>query len=678
MNLQHEKRLIRSRMAIKPAAIVVLLLLAIFSWAGTATITLSTNPTMSVADGRSTMTVSADVRDGNGRSVPDGTQVVFTTTIGTFRENVVTTSGGLARAILVSPSITGSATITASVLALNAVGRSTVEFVSDRSLLSSARDYIEIVSDSSLKYSPENQVVQASGSDHGAKLMYRDIEIEADQLQLRPAQYEVRAWNARIKIGKNTYSFDQLQFVLTRRRGLAVIQKEVEKTVVKPAGKALFAVSKEQGFQAMGYDLSSSGANEFPMATVPQNYNLLDLTNAVTIVSGKKAVVFPARQIDFHRAEVFVGGAKVMKVPLFQLNPNERKPIITDQFVNVTNNQLAINYPYYLTLKPGQTSLLRFRNGTRYGSGTGASTGTFLDYELSWNRGSDSEGGLIFNGLARRDWGLSARHYLRLGERTTMSAQLDFPANTTLYGTLSLSHQMAGYSANYNSNFGRAVRGSPFSSVQHYFGIEKDPVKLGNSPLRYTYGFTSSLQTYSGGGTSSRTQESYGLKARIQSDLLRLSPRTSISSSITASGLTGRNVHRGLTTSLTTSLSQSFGSNANVVLTYDFLDDGFNSLYIGRHRLSAQSYIGAGNLTMSVFATKALDLDRMNTFVDLGYRLSTQWRLGTSYTYDRYGGASFLDYSLVIGYRLGYRDVGLSWSKRTHRLGIEILGASLN
>jgi hypothetical protein len=61
----------------------------------------------------------------------------------------------------------------------------------------------------------------------------------------------------------------------------------------------------------------------------------------------------------------------------------------------------------------------------------------------------------------------------------------------------------------------------------------------------------------------------------------------------------------------------------------------------------------------------------------MSYRMSPLWRLSSIYTVDRFRGSSFNDYSFVIGYNLGIREIGLSWSNRTRRIGFELLGTSL-
>ncbi|MER3496096.1 MAG: hypothetical protein C4320_04405, partial [Armatimonadota bacterium] len=102
----------------RPAALAALGLLSVAmplsasAHADQKLIRLTTFPTVAMADGRSQITVSAEVRSLGGALVPDGTRVVLATTLGVFRENVVVTSGGLARGLLVSSSIPGVAKIT--------------------------------------------------------------------------------------------------------------------------------------------------------------------------------------------------------------------------------------------------------------------------------------------------------------------------------------------------------------------------------------------------------------------------------------------------------------------------------------------------------------------------------------------------------------------------------------
>ena len=81
-----------------------------------ASVLLTANPTSILPDGISTATVTATVRSISGHFVADGTQVVFTTTMGTLAGGTfyaTTTHEGVATAVLTAPTTEGKAIITA-------------------------------------------------------------------------------------------------------------------------------------------------------------------------------------------------------------------------------------------------------------------------------------------------------------------------------------------------------------------------------------------------------------------------------------------------------------------------------------------------------------------------------------------------------------------------------------
>ncbi len=94
-----------------------------FATTGPQTLTLTASPTVIPADGVSTSTLSAEVLNGLGEPVADGTEVVFTTTLGSFPDEGVQagealtatalTSGGVATLTLTSAITPGIAQVTA-------------------------------------------------------------------------------------------------------------------------------------------------------------------------------------------------------------------------------------------------------------------------------------------------------------------------------------------------------------------------------------------------------------------------------------------------------------------------------------------------------------------------------------------------------------------------------------
>lgn len=638
---------------------------------------LSCFPTIGVADGRTPITVTAEVRTGSGGLAPDGTRVVFSSTLGKFRDEIVATSNGVAQSVLLASPIVGVARVTASVLSLGVNANLEIEFVSDAASLSSALEYIEVVAPSYMVYSSELRILGAAGPDRGVSVRYRDVEVFADDIQINVPHYELRARNARLKLGKVTRDFQELYLKLNRRSGMGVT---VLKVPVPPAEDETPSpeAPQETRDRLSLVQIDKEGVAPLVGSAPEDRFRFADLSDIPTLISAKKALVYPSREIHFHRADIVVGGSRVMRLPLFQISAVTSAPVGTDQFVNITNNQLAVDYPYYLSLKPGQTSLLRFRSGTRYSGGAGAASGTFLDYELRWNQGDRMEGAFVVSGIARKDWGVGARQFWRFGDRTSLAAQVDFPANRSLIGNVSLGHRFdGGYSASLNAASTRTVRGPKVVNDQLYLGIDRDPMLVPGAPLRFTYGLTAT-QTRLTGTSFSRYQTGAGLKAQVQLVPQSLGKGSSFSASLTSSLLRGHNTRQGTTWSGVASLSSTLARGLTTILTYDYLDDGFNSDLVGRHRLSSQLFWNSGPIGLSFYGTKSLDRDRANIFGDVSYRFSSLWRLGYAYSLDRYEQDSFIDYSFVVGYRIGFREVGLSWSHRTRRIGIEFLGARFN
>jgi hypothetical protein len=655
--------------------LALLLALAAFgAWADGGNVQVTTLPSITVADGRSTVTVSAYVRRPSGQPVPDGTTVIFSTTLGRFKDDtVVQTVNGVARAVLQTETVPGTAKITASALSVGAITTTEIEFLSDRSLLSSANEYVEIVAPGYMMFSMDQKILNAAGPGHGVKLRYREIEIEADDLQLNIPSYEVRAKKARLKFGKVDQEFSELYFRLAARKGngTATINPTSPYNVTV-AGGVLWI---EPTHPRIGLTtIRSGGVTALSDEFEPAQFRFEDLSESTSLVSSKKAVVFPRKEVQFQKAEVLVGGVKVLKMPLFQVSLNSSSNVVTDSIFSVNNSQININYPYYLTLKPGQTSLLRFSTGNKYGRTSGVNQGLALDYELAWNRGDEFDGGLTLSSLTSRNWALSAHQYIRFDERSSGTAFFEVPQGKSLYGSVNYNRQFQGFGVNVNTSSSHSLTTNRFDSRQVSFVAERDPVKIGKLPFRYSYGLNASASTTQT-SLNGNSQSIMGLHLRTQLIPRKLDSATQLNGYFTVGEQLGHNSINGLAFTGNATLSRQFGRNASGILTYDYTENGFNSGLTGKHQLTFSGNFHQGNFLSTVAANRALDLDKFSLFADLGYQLASLWRLSYSYTLDRYLGNTYVDYNAAIGYRLGYREIGLTFSGRTHRFGIQLLGA---
>ncbi len=652
---------------------VLLLAVAACGFAQNGSINVNAFPSATVADGRSTLTITAEIRDSAGSLVPDGTAVLFETKLGEFRETIVKTQNGFARAVLQAGSLPGISVIHVTCQRFNAFGQFEVQFFGDKAALNTAKEYIEVFGEDSLLYSVQERTLEASGRNHGAHLRYREVEIKADDLQLNVPTYEVRARKAHVTVGKVTADFDELYMKLNARKGWGFANASFP--VYRTESNGIIAVvvpETRSGLWAV--DLDQMGVHKRTTAYNRQELKFKDILGSLSIVEAKRATAYPHKTIQFHRANVKVGGQSVMKLPLFEMNVYTTSPIITEQYVNVSSNQLAVNYPYYLSLKPGETSLMRFRYGNQFGGGVGYGGGMFLDYERHWNRGDEMEGAFTLGGIGRDDWGVSLRQFWMTHDRTNVIAQIDLPAHQSLFANVGVNKPMGSYNANLNVSHGTNLGGPSFVNDQANLTIEKDPIRLGSSGVRMFLGMTANEQKLTNEGDGYE-QEAFGLQARLVSPYFRIGKGIGLNASYRVAQLTGRNVNVGLshyaTLSMDTTLSPGFVMN----FVYDFVDDGFTAPLLGRHRLSAETYFNKGRMRFSASATKTLDMDRLSIYSSMSYAFSPLWRLHYSYIWDQFEGVSFLNQTVILGYKLGLREVGLSYSQQTKRLGIEILGS---
>src|SRR5262249_4293750 len=157
----------------------------------------------------------------------------------------------------------------------------------------------------------------------------------------------------------------------------------------------------------------------------------------------------------------------------------------------------------------------------------------------------------------------------------------------------------------------------------YIFTAEKDPTKVGKLPLRLYYGVTASslssqaeYPTFDGKTTTlqmrSISQESAGLRGRVQLMPQNLDKATSLSASFLVSKLYGTNTLKGLSYVGDLSIRRKLGQGASLLLGYNYIEDGFSNQFVGRQSLSAQAYYGKGRTSLSAFANRSIDLDRFN------------------------------------------------------------------
>jgi len=662
----------------RTALTILIAALASPAMADPGSIQLSTFPDISVADAHSSVTITAIVRDSAGRTVPDGTQVFFTTTLGNLRDSATQTTGGLARVVLVAGGTAGSASIVASAPSVGATSTDDLEFLSDRSLLASAQEYAEIVSPTYLAMSLESKLLESSSPHYGVRLRYREISIAADSLQLDANSLEMKAKHARVSISGTTREYENLYLDLPQRRGFGTTSYRAKEYRIEPDGNFMELVATVQDrfgtVRITGKEVQPSTAS-----AARGFFTFTDLSGSTMKVTGRKAVVFPRREVQFHKAEVVVQGSRTMKLPLFKVELNGQTPILTAQIINVNDNKLQIDYPYYLSLQPGLSSSLRFHTGDSAGTGFSSIGGAFLDYNLNWDRGDASQGNFTFGGIGRRDFQLSASQFLRIDQASTFSAQLNSPSLSSLFGTVDYGRDLGRYQFAATANAGRSLAADQSSSSQSgSLSLDSNPLRLGRNPVTLTYGLTGLSQSNSFGLGETASQTEMGAQARLQLLPQAIAPRTLFNSYMTVGQYYGENVNRFPTLNAGASVSQKLSKAFSLAMAYNFTDDPYSSLLQGQHQVSVQSGITLKKVFVSLAADRSLDIDRLSYQANMTYTLSPLWRFSYYDNYDEFFGTYFYDAGARFIYTLAGRDIGVVWSQTTKRFGVQILGATFN
>jgi|GEM_PF-1174822 len=658
--------------------IAFLALCSAIALASSGYVQVSTFPAAAVADGHSQLNVTATVVDSRGNPLADGTQVDFETNIGTFRQNLITVQNGRAQAILVAGLIPGIASITVKVVGQDiAPVTATAEFVSSRSLLSNANQVAEFICPTGTQYDSQDQIVAADSDHHKVVLTYRDVVIRADQAQLDLKNMDVIATNAILKIGDSQQEFAQLKYNLDSLTGEGFANFTEKRVSVAPDGQ--FFTFRETPIEEFGHvAVHGMVVSRAKTPYIAKSFEYEDLTLAPAIVDSVKTVILPHRQVQFEKASLYVGDAHILSIPLYQLSLQQGVTTLPmDQIVSVNNNQIAVSYPYYLSLGPSQTSFLRFHMGDEGASGFGTGNGPQFDYEIDWNHGDHSQGGFLINGLGQSNWGIGAHQYLQMDSKTSISAQVQMPRFKSIFGSLNATHQMGVYSFNANSNISQTFTGLSLTDQSTNLSFQRDPMKIPGLPLRIFYGLTSNFQSTSA-PVPIKSQSGYGLTTNFMMEPRRLDKGTTLNASLGLSELQGINVSKGIGANFSSLLSKRVNSSTSLSLGYNYTQDPFQASRFGSQRVTGTAFFQNGSGYAQFSTATSIGTQNINTSAEMGYRFAKTWRLDSLYSYDRILSTSFLDYGLTLFYRIGIREIGLTWTEQTHRLGLVVLGASFN
>ncbi len=620
-------------------------------WANGA-IRLTAYPTAAVADGASQILITAEVRTAQGKPASDGTQIAFSTTLGTLRESVVPTEGGVARATLIASQLPGTATITATAIGLGIVGEVQVLFVATQEDLRRATDYVQILGTEYLAYANEQRILAASGKERTASVRFGFTLIEADDLQLEVENLRVKARHARLKYGSEQHEFEELSYELRSSQGYGVRQHESRWEVVR---------------------IRAGAIEPLDAPPPPELFQFADISESELVIKAAQIWFYPGERIQFHRAEFYVGEVRSLSLPLYSQSL-WGTGIGGDTLIGVQNGQVYLDVPYYYTLTPSQIGALRLRTAQVGGRTMGAARGMFIDLEHEYRIGQ-GRGAFSITNLARNDWGAVWRHQQPLTPNTRFTLWLDSPAHRGVYGSAQLAHQARGYSMGLTLSGGTLWEGGRASSMRSDLFIETTPRRVADMPLR---------QSVSLSLTSNRTQNALGVQnregvgVRVRWSLIpqTLGRSTTLIGGMTVGRFVGNLPNAGWSITGSLGITHALGNSGALSLNYDYTQDALAANLMGRHRLSGSlSWSLSDRFLLTGYMSRALDANSVSYVGDASWRISPLWRLGIGYTWQSYNQYDFRDQTLTLAYRIGYREVALTWSSFTRRWSVDLLTA---
>lgn len=613
---------------------------------------VSANPQILLADGKSVTLLSAEVRDERGNLVPDGTQVQFATSLGTLQDTLVRTVAGVARTQLTSSTLPGVATITVTIPGASALGETQVTFTDDPNVLRRGVSTYLFSSPQYLAYSADWRCVEAISSEGKAEFVAGGMRVLARSYQYRLDEDLLVAEGAVMTRGKQTLRAERLRYSPRRDEGQAVLIEDEKVHEVLLRGPLW--------------------QKEPLTASRPDAYLYLDLSGSELLFTAESAVLLPGERIQFRHVKVYMAGERMLSLPMYDLNFRTGEAL-GQQIVGLNASGITLDLPLYYAVSPERVGALRLRHAQRVGRAVYAvRPGWSLDLEHTYNRPSQMEGAFVVSSLLTGDWGLRWSHTHWFNPALNGYFYADMPAHRSLYLSSGLAHTFSGGRLGLNLSGGRNLSGPRFNDLRADFYLESRSFRIGDD-LRMTMSVTLNARDTRFAERRVRS-EGMGLRSRLYLAPQRIAG-FHVNASLMAGHSWGSGRAGGSNVMATLFATRPLGSSALLNLMYDYTDDQFvRTSGVGKHRLSGMfSWSAAQRLELSLSGSQMLDSGWLTLYADASYRLSSLWRVGANLSLSRFQQTRYNDLEISIGYRIGIRELLLTWSSLTRRWQVDLI-----
>lgn len=614
-------------------------------------IDLSANPSSIPADGKSICTITAEVRDKDGKFVENGTEIRFSASSGVIEETGETSSG-VARVRLESTDIQGTCIVTATWVEGQATSQINVQF-GDVEAQPRGPRYVSVDADDYLAYSVDYKVLEALGN---VKIRYRSLEMQAHEVQVDMEKNRIIARGG---------ADDPVKLVTSE--GV----KEGSLFTCDLMGSRSFLISSERG-EVVQVDFTKAKPEIIKAEEIsysPEEFDFADLSDSSVLFKAKQATVFPYDKIQFKKANLYVDGKRMFTLPLYVLSLTGNQAD-GDQYVGYSTGGLTFNLPAYYSLSPTSSGALLARYGESTGWGEyGQKPGWFMDLRQKYTT-DNSQGVFTLSQITSGDWGAHFTHSQQLDDRTNGYLYLDYPSHRDISANLNLNRSFDQF------NVGLGLYGDIYEEGSDSFitdlDIQTRQKPFGKLPFKYSLSSSSECSWGSGLYAKNFTQS---LRGNLYMNPKKLSSNLTLRSSLGLGYIMGNPSLSGMSTLANAVLDWRPSTYNSVQLSYQLSNRAsvHSSTSGASQSVSAVCSFGDGkNWRGYLYALRGLDRPTTTISGDLSYRIGNNWRAGIRSFVADYGSSSFNNLELELGYSIDSREVIAVWSQSEKKVMFEL------
>jgi hypothetical protein len=628
------------------------------AWLGRVSLYLTATPNRVPADGKTRSRLRVDLRTEDGSPYADGTAVVlhtdfgYFTTTGADRLSTVNQAsrGGAVIAYMVSDT-PGTAVIT--VTALNSRLQGTVEFLAPgQTALAETR--IVHVGGGWVGYAVDQNTVEARDQ---AWVRFGGIRLErADLVQLSVPEMVIRAGGGVLTNGKTKLEANDFYLDLPRKRG-----------VLRRVGG--------DGVERLTFDLATLQVRTMDWE-VPDQAFQRESASTGTWILAREITVFSGEKIVFRGGGLYTEEKKIMSLPriwIFAL-PGYTGASNTQVFGLSSSGGLAVNYPYFLSAGENTTNAVAIQKGAAATSVMAQDEwGLGLQHEYRYGQTS---GSLSLSNLPRSEWGAQWQDTRTLWGRADAAFSLASPDHRSLYYDSSIYDYRPGYSLNLRS-FYQQPRGisSSWGAVGEWLSDPRPCGRHTDSPS-YRLGVSGGVQR-GAGLLSTRPQFVQELYGSLDWRPFRLNRHTNLTPSLSNVFTWDTSPSHANNLRGEVRLDRSFGERLDLNLRYSANHLSGELAQTGWQQILTSELHAYHGTKWMIYASGEKDLDSSDWYglVTWDYYFARAWRLELMGNWYDQNDLRYSDRYVLVGWRVFQnREVGLSWSRQTGRLSLELTG----